>query len=67
MAAARPVGPMDDAHAQDWSSLNLGHAPASQRTVHLADLRVDVWGVDEIAGSTRPVTCIVSNAAKLTG
>lgn len=51
---------MDNAHAQDWSVLDLGHPAVSQQTVYLVDLRVDVWGVDEIADSTRPVTCIVS-------
>lgn len=61
---ARKVGPMDDAHAQDWAVLDLGHARASQRTVHLVDLRVDVWGLDEIAGGTRPVTCIVGAHAR---
>lgn len=57
---ARRVGPMDNAHAQDWSVLDLGHALVSQRTIYLVDLKVDVWGVDEIAGSSLPVTCIVS-------
>lgn len=57
---ARKIGPMDDAHAQDWSVLDLGHPAVSQRTIYLVDLKVDVWGVDEIAGSSLPVTCIVS-------
>lgn len=55
----RKVHYMDAAHVQDFSNLHLGHPAASKRTVGLLDLFVNVFGLDEIAGSSLPISLIV--------
>jgi len=44
----------------DWAPLHLGHPHASKKTLHLSDMDVHVFGLDEIKGSELPVAIIVS-------
>lgn len=48
-------------HKWDFPPLILEHKPRSKRTVTLVDLDVDVYGLDEIKGSTLPISAIVSS------
>lgn len=57
--ASSRVRPMDNAHVMDWAPLHLGHPTASRRDIVLVDLPVQVFGLDEIAGSDLPVAVIV--------
>jgi len=43
----------------DFAGLDLGHARASKRVVPLVDFEVNVFGLDEIYGSTRPIVPLV--------
>lgn len=40
--------------------MDLGHLKASKRVVSLVDFEVNVFGLDEIAGSTLPIVPLVS-------
>lgn len=53
------VGPMDAAHRLDWDILDLGYPQVSQSTVHMIDMDLHIFGLEEIAGGTRPVGVIV--------
>lgn len=65
MLDARKINPMDAAHVMDFGNLALGHPPASHKHVWLVDLAVNVYGLEEIRGSTKPVAVVVSGAQKL--
>jgi len=58
--AARKANPSDAVHVMDFGNLSLGHPKASHHVVMLVDLAVNVYGLDEIAGSTRPIAVVVS-------
>jgi len=61
-ASAKPkkkVMPMDRAHVMDWEPLNLAHPIVSKKNVTLIDLDVQVFGLEEIQTSTRPIAVIV--------
>lgn len=51
---------MDPAHVMDFAPLHLDHPAASKRTVHMVDLDVHVFGLDEIKHSKLPIAVIVS-------
>jgi hypothetical protein len=61
-ASAAPVAapaPSASAHTTSYPSLDLGLATLSKRTVHLVDLDVHVYGLDEINGSALPIGAVV--------
>lgn len=58
------VDPMDQAHVMDWAVLSLGHEAASKTTVHLIDMDVHVFGLEEIKGSDLPVSILVSSCCR---
>lgn len=60
MLSARKANPMDAAHVMDFGNLALGHPPASHKHVWLVDLAVNVYGLEEIKDSTRPIAVVVS-------
>lgn len=62
-SAPRKEHYMDPAHVMDFGNLHLGHPPASKHTVGMLDLYVNVFGLDEIGGSTLPISIIVSRMA----
>lgn len=63
MMDARKINPMDAAHVMDFGNLALGHPPASHKHVWLVDLAANVYGLDEIQGSDRPISVVVSVAS----
>lgn len=50
----------DPAHVMNLPSLNMGYGPCSKKELTIVDLDITVYGLDEIAGSTKPVAAIVS-------
>ncbi|KAL1407506.1 hypothetical protein Q8F55_006939 [Vanrija albida] len=48
-------------HAMDYPALTLGHGTPSKRTLDLVDLTVHVYGLDEIRGSSRPLSVIIAS------
>ncbi|GMK56131.1 hypothetical protein CspeluHIS016_0211870 [Cutaneotrichosporon spelunceum] len=52
-----PIDPT--AHVMDYPALDLGHTHASCRTLHLVDLDVHVWGLEEITGSELEVGVVI--------
>lgn len=54
----------DPAHVMNLPSLNMGYAPCSKKDITIVDLDIQVYGLDEIAGSTKPVVAIVSAEAE---
>jgi hypothetical protein len=59
-APKKKIMPMDRAHVMDWEPLNLGHPIVSKTDVTIIDLDVQVFGLEEIRGSTRPIAVVVS-------
>jgi hypothetical protein len=45
-----------------YAGLDLGCPKASKRVLYILDLEVNVYGLDEIAGSTRDVAVAVSTS-----
>ncbi len=62
MMDARKINPMDAAHVMDFGNLALGHPDASHKNVWLVDLAVNVYGLEEIKDSNRPISVVVSCA-----
>lgn len=50
----------DPAHVMNLPSLNMGYEPCSKKDITIVDLDIQVYGLDEIQGSTKPVVAIVS-------
>lgn len=51
----------DPAHVMNLPSLNMGYEPCSKKDITIVDLDIQVYGLDEIQGSTKPVVAIVSD------
>jgi len=49
----------------NYAGLDLGYPTASKRVVHVLDLEVNVYGLDEIAGSTRDIAVAVSEHGRV--
>lgn len=56
---------MDAAHRMDWDILNIGYPQSSQKMIHLIDMDLHIFGLEEIAGSTRPIAVIVRDSTVL--
>lgn len=50
----------DPAHVMNLPSLNMGYEPCSKKDITIVDLDIQVYGLEEIQGSTKPVVAIVS-------
>ncbi|KAL1411867.1 hypothetical protein Q8F55_002844 [Vanrija albida] len=66
MAPAKPVLPaipsnksQDPAHVMDFPTLNLGYEPCSKKEMNMVDLDINVFGLDEIVGSTKPIAVVI--------
>ncbi|BEJ13460.1 hypothetical protein CspHIS471_0306340 [Cutaneotrichosporon sp. HIS471] len=59
MMDARKINPMDAAHVMDFGNLALGHPTASHKNVWLVDLAANVYGLEEIKGSNRPISVVM--------
>lgn len=57
---AEPKRKMDPVEHTDYPSLDLGHASSSRTDVSIMGLELQVWGLEEIEQSKRPLGVMVS-------